>query len=456
MNQRPARFGLHLIVTAALVLVAGAGFLVLMVMGGGISAPGKKYEVKAVLPTVASLVKGSRVTMSGAEVGKVTKVSREGLGAMVELQLTDEAVFPLPKDSTIRLRQHTPVGENYVSIEPGTSPTKLDSGATLPMSSAGDFVDVDEVLSTLSGSTRRRARDLIQSTGAALDGRGGKLNTVIGGVTGTINPTADVVHVAHRDRRQIADLVLKLGQLTAGVGERDAAIRTVADQGLQTVRAVGDKDAALRRLLRELPATLTQVRTTSGTVGRVTDQAAPVLTNLATAIRQVRPAVRLLAPAAQEGRGVVAQLGAAAPQLQRTLSGLRALAGPTVKALPELKRTMCQLNPAVKFLQPYTQDVASFIVGMGSSANSYDAIGHVIRLIPVVSENDLANLPDDVSQGIAKLVRAGLIGKTSPLTFYPIPKPNETGKTAKDLPNATGPLDLAKKGYKYPRVEAEC
>lgn len=456
MNQRPTGFGSHAIVTLTLVAVAVSGFIALMVLGGGISTPGKKYTVKAVMPTVASLVKGSRVTMSGAEVGTVKKVSREGLGAMVELQLTEASVFPLPKDSTIRLRQHTPVGENYVSIEPGKSKTTLSEGSTLPMTQAGDFVDVDQVLSTLSGPTQQRARDLIQGTGRALEGRGGDLNMVLSGVTGTINPTADVVHIAHTDRRQVARLVRQLGRLTAGVGERDEAIRTVANQGLASVRAIGDKDAALRRLLNELPATLTQVRTTSNTVGEVTDKASPVLFNLANAIREVRPAVRSLEPAAQEGRGVVRELGVAAPPLTQTLSRVRALSGPTVKALPALKQTLCQLNPAVEYLKPYTKDVATFVVGMGSSANSYDAIGHVIRLIPVVSENELANLPEGVSQAMFKLLRTGLIGKASPLTFYPYPKPGEVGRTAKDLPVAGGPADIPKTGYKYPRVEAEC
>jgi phospholipid/cholesterol/gamma-HCH transport system substrate-binding protein len=456
MKQRPARFGAHVIVTLTLVVVAASGFVVLMVLGGGISTPGKKYEIRAVMPTVASLVKGSRVTMSGAEVGKVTKVSREGLGAMVELQITKSSVFPLPKDSTIRLRQHTPVGENYVSIDPGTSKATLPEGSTLPMSQAGDFVDVDQVLSTLHGKTQQRARDLIQNTGRALTGRGDDLNKVVGGLTGTIIPTADVVHIAHTDRRQVAALVRQLGQLTAGLGERDEAIGTIANQGLQSVEAIGDKDASLRRLLDELPATLTQVRSTSNTVGNVTDKASPVLDNLATAVREVRPAVRSLQPAAQEGRGVVKDLGAAAPALTQTLSRVRALSGPTVKALPELKKTLCQLNPAVQYLKPYTQDVAAFIVGMGSSANSYDAIGHVIRLIPVVSENEVVNLPDNLSQGMFKLLRTGLIGKATPLTFYPIPKPGEVNLTARDLPSIGGPAELAKSGYKYPRIQAEC
>lgn len=456
MNKQTDRFSSHVAVTLSLVAVAVAGFLGLMVMGGGISLPGKTYEVKAVMPTVSSLIKGSRVTMSGAQVGEVTQVKREGLGAVAKLKLTEKSVFPLPKDSTIRLRQRTPIGENYVSIDPGSSSSTLPDGATVPMSQAEDFVDVDQILSVLNGKTQQRARDLIQSTGGPLKEHGEELNGVIGGLTGTIIPTADVVHIAHKDRQQAAGLVRGLGQLMAGIGERDNAINTVARQGRQTVRAIGEKDDSMKRLVHELPATLSQLRSTSNTVDQVTGRSAPVLDRLAVALREVRPAVRRLQPAAQEGRGVVNQLGPAAPRLEQTLKRLRTLSDPATKALPELRRTMCQLNPAVKYSKPYAQDIAAFIVGMGSSANAYDAVGHAIRLIPVVSENEAANLPADTSQALAKLLRTGLLGKLSPLTYYPIPKPGEVGRTAKDLPSVTSAAGLAASGYKYPRVEAAC
>lgn len=446
----------HAAAALALLVGAVAFFAGCLYLGGGLPSFGKKYEIDAILPTVGSLTPGSRVTMSGAEVGRIKSVERDGLGARVRLELTDDRVYPIAADSTVRLRQHTPVGENYISIDPGRSKRTLPSGAALPVKQAGEFVDVDQVLSTLSGPTQQRARDLIRATGGALDGRGPQLNGLVAGVTGTINPFADVVHTGYEDRRQVSRLVQQLGNLTGAVGERDAAVTTIAGKGLVSLRAIAAKDASVKRTLDVLPATLAQVKTTSGTVGRATDTATPVLANLATALREVRPAVRSLQPAAQEGRGVVAELGATAPKLKGTLSRARKLVDPATEALPQLKQTLCQLNPMVRYLKPYTNDVVSALAGLGSAANSYDAIGHVIRLVPLVSENEVAGLPANLTKDVFTLMNAGILGKTRPLSFNPYPKPGQIGKTDQIKTPISGPEALAKSGYVYPRITADC
>lgn len=456
MRNKIPGFSGHVATVVAAITAATAIVLTLVYLGGGLPTLGKTYELKALVPTAATLAPGSRVTMSGAVVGKVKSVKREGLGAVISMELTDDRVFPVPADSRVRLRQHTPVGENYVSIDPGTSGSKLGSGAMLPISQAGDFVDVDQILSTLSGRTQGRARQLIRSAGSALAGRGDRLNALVGGATGTINPFADVVHVVNTDREQVARLIRGLGGVTAAVGERQDSIATIGRQGLASVRAIGDRDVALRRLLDTLPATLTQVRSTSATLGQVTGQATPVLANLATAVREVRPAVRRLQPAAQEGRGVVRELGAAAPPLQQTLANVRSLSGPAIAALPQVDRTLCQLNPMIRYLKPYTNDAVSAVTALGSSANSYDAIGHVIRLTPVVNEEELVGLPKPVSDAAYTLIHAGLLGKTLPLNYDPFPAPGQIGRTATFTKGIKGPAELAKSGYKYPRVIADC
>ncbi|MCW3010708.1 MAG: Virulence factor Mce family protein [Solirubrobacterales bacterium] len=457
MRRKIPGFSGHLATVLGLVTVAVAIVVGLIYLGGGMPRVGETYRVRALVPTAATLATGSRVTMSGAAVGTVKKVERQGLGAVIDMEITDASVFPIPADSKVKLRQHTPVGENYVSIDPGDADTMLEDGAMLPIDRAGDFVDVDTVLSTLSGKTQARARQLLRSTGAALDHRGERLNELLGNATGTINPFADVIRVVNRDREQVSRLVQQLGNLTAAVGERDEAIETIGRQGLASVRAIGDRDAELRKLLAVLPGTLSQVRETSGTVARVTDRATPVLANLGTAVREVRPAVRRLRPAAQEGRGLVRILGQAAPPLQRTLANVRTLSGPARAAFPQLRRTLCQLNPMVRYLKPYTNDIVSAVGALGSSANSYDAIGHVIRLTPIVNEEELTGLPKPVADAAYELIRAGILSEALPLNYDPYPEPNRIGKPGKRLNDRIkGPAELARSGYQYPRVTADC
>jgi len=324
------------------------------------------------------------------------------------------------------------------------------------MTQASEHVDVDQLLSVLQGQTRGRARQMIQALGASLDGQGKRLNQLLGGTAGAFADGSGVVRVLANDREQVARLVQQLGDVAAAVGDRGAAVTQLGRQALVTFRAVAQRDGDVRRLIDGLPATLGQVRRTTTTVRSVTKRATPVLADLAVAVHQIRPAVRRLRPAAQEGHGVVRELGAAATPLQRTLRRLEALASPLNDALPTVRKTLCQVNPVLRYAEPYMPDVTSFIVGMGSAANSYDALGHLIRLTPIISENTLVGLPANISAAAHTLLHVGLLGKSRSLSWNPYPKPGEMGTSSAAGKSILGPEALAKSGYTYPHINADC
>jgi phospholipid/cholesterol/gamma-HCH transport system substrate-binding protein len=446
------------VVTFVIAVVMALGFLLFYLnLGGGLPSFGSTYQVQALFPTAGSLTGGARVTMAGVKVGTVTAVRRDGIGALVTMQIDDRRVTPIARDSRFTLRERTPVGENYVTIFPGSSSAKLRSGAVLPMTQANDYVDVDQLLSVLQGNTRIRARQLIQGLGGALQGRGGQLNALLGGATGALTSGSHVVALLAGDRAQVSRLVQNLGGVTAAVGQRRADIVVLARQALTSFDAISSRDSALRALLDQLPATLAQVRSTTTTLGAVTRTAAPVLFNLASAVTELKPAVQLLAPAAVEGRTVLDQLAAAAPPLQRTLSRLVALAPPASSALPAVNKTLCQVNPVIGYAKPYTPDIVSFIDGLGSASNSYDGIGHLIRITPIINDNTLVGLPPSVSKAAFTLLHAGLLSKSNALTFDPYPKPGQIGKmAATGKGSILGPSQVPQTAYQYPHVLAAC
>jgi virulence factor Mce-like protein len=445
------------VATFAGAIALALGFLVWYLgLGGGLPSLHKTYRVQALMPTAGSLTAGARVTMAGAKVGRVTAVRRQGMGALVSMQIDDDRVTPIPQDSRIALRERTPVGENYVTLFPGRSRATLPSKGVLPMTQVDEHVDIDQLLSVLQGQTREQARQLIQGVGGALDGRGKRLNTLVGGAAGALSDGSHVVRILADDREQVATLVQQLGELAAAVGDRGAAVTQLGRQGRATFTAIAGRDRELRQLLDQLPSTLSQVRHTTTTVRSVTHRAAPVVANLAVAVRQVRPAVRRLHPAAQVGRGVERELGAAAAPLQRTLTRLRQLSSPLAGALPAVHQTLCEANPVIRYAKPYMPDITSFIVGMGSAANSYDALGHIIRLTPIISENTLVGLPADMSQAAHTLLHSGLLGKSRALSWDPYPAPGAMGKSSAAGKSVLGPEALARTGYKYPRIVADC
>lgn len=445
------------LMTVVVVSFVGLGFIGLsFALGGGLPSGGSSYEVKALLPSSASLARKARVTVAGVQVGKVTKVTRHGVGAIVEMNITDDRVTPLPSDSRAQLRMRTAVGENYLEIVPGHAHTTLAKDAVLAEGSPDDYVDVDKVLSMLRGRSRTGARRLIQGLAAGVDGRGTQLNQTVEGGAGFLRDGSTLVNVLADDRRQTSRLIDGLGSVSSAIGERDGAITELATGGLTTFRAIASRDDALRSILDVLPSTLAQVKATTGTLRSVSATATPVLRDVAAALREVRPAVRTLRPAAGEARGLVAEVGRAAPPLTGTLARVRSLSPPLTAALPAAKGTLCQLNPAVKYLAPYTRDVISLIEGLGSAANSYDATGHLLRLIPIIDENSLVGLPENVSRAAHTLLRAGVLGESVGIDYDPFPKPGLIGKGVADKQHPTlGPSDVPQK-YTYPRITADC
>jgi phospholipid/cholesterol/gamma-HCH transport system substrate-binding protein len=430
----------------------------LMVINNQLSTPGSRYTVRAVLPTAASLAPDSRVTIAGVKVGQVTSIKRVGRGAEVDLQIDDERVTPIPVDSRVTLRMRTPLSENYINITRGSARQNLPSGSTVPAAQTDDYVDVDQILSMLQGTTRQRVRAMLQSTGEALDGRGAQLNRLVGGAASTVTYGSHFMKIAARNRESVRRTVRQLGSVMAAVGEREAAIHEVGHEGLKAMRAVAARDRALRSMLVALPPTLADIRTTMNTVGGVSRTATPVVVNLSAALRDLRPAITNLHPAATRLRGVVLKLGAASPGLTRTLRAVRKLAPPAGRALPQLTKTFCELDPVIRYARPYTDDVIQTIVGLGSGSNAYDALGHTLRMAPTINDSSLVGAPPEINRAAYLLVHSGLFAKTrGALTWDPYPPPGRVGSsTASGRKNIIGPSEVPSTGYKYPRIHADC
>jgi virulence factor Mce-like protein len=446
------------VVFAAVALAIASYVVFLLVTAGGIPKPGSRYAVSAVLPSAgAQLVSGARVTMAGVEVGHVAGVELRGRGAVVKMQLTDASVTPIAAGTRAQLRSRSPLGENYISLIPGPRGKTLPEGATIPLAQAVGSVDVDEVLSMLRGKARQGARQLIGGLGRSVDGQGQQLNTLVGSAAGTIRHGAVVVNALYGERQQISQLVDQLGTVAARVGERDSDLRTIARDGTATFRAIAAQDSDVRKLAQVLPSTLRQVRQTTGKLASTSDVAAPVIDDLARTIALARPAARSLTPAATELRQVVDQLGSASPRLTRLLGALRKVSAPATATLPVVRKTLCQVNPILRYAKPYVGDLMGIITGLGSASNAYDAIGHTVRLAVTINENSLVGLPDSAATAAHNLLHAGLLSQSNGGTYIPFPGPGEGNRTSKDYPQVSGPDEVrAKTGYVYPHITADC
>jgi hypothetical protein len=121
-----------------------------------------------------------------------------------------------------------------------------------------------------------------------------------------------------------------------------------------------------------------------------------------------------------------------------------------------VKTTFCQLNPALRYLLPYTNDILQSAFHLGSGSNSYDATGHLLRLIPVVNENSLSGAPPAILDATRTLLQSGAFLPQKTINYDPFMKPGEIGKIASTGSYPYGPASLKASGYKYPHVTADC
>lgn len=455
----------HGVVVLGFVLTFAALFIYILYQAGAITLFEKTYDLSATVPTADFLAPGARVTAAGAEVGRVVSVSRAGPlspNATIDMELTDSRVFPLPTDSQIQIRTRSQVGENYVNIVVGNAKTTIPDHGSIPLDDAAPFVSTDQVLNILHGRTQQQARMLLQQLGADLLDRGQQLNGTLGGVSTFVQQGVQVLDTLVPQRQAIGRLVDQLGQLTSAIGERTQAIEVTARQGTATLQALAARQAQLAAVLHDLPSLMNAVRTTTGVIGNVSDRATPVVSNLATATAELRPAIAALAPAARDGHTIVTSLRAAIPSLNALLSAAPTAIGYPANGttgllsdLPSIRATFCQLNPALTYLKPYTNDFWSIIPHLGSTSNPYDATGHIVRLVPIINENSLSGAPPFIEQAAHELFSSGLFVPDKVISLDPYPKPGAVGVDVAHAGDPYTPAQFAKT-YTYPRVRAEC
>ena len=456
MNRGLGGFRSHFIVFSVFAIATFAWLFYILREAGTIGGGGYTLTVEA--PTSIALAPGARVTAAGTEVGSILSVERaDELQGHVEIafNIFDDEVSPLPVDSQFQIRTRSQVGEIFVSVDVGDSTETIPDGGAIPFEQVDDVVEVDQILSVLRGKTRERTRTLFSRFGDAIAGRGDELNRTFAGTNRLVPAGTDLFQILHDDRQNVARLVDQLGRVTAAVGERGAAIDTLARDGVGALQAIASRDTSLEELLAELPATLDSVRDASLVVGDVSDRATPVVNNLAIATRDLEPVFRDLVPAARAGRRLLASLERAAPAAN-TLAVSITRAHRLPEVVEPLTRSLCQVNPTLRYVRPHAEGISLILGHLGSASDSYDRTGHLIRLQPILNERSISGAPPAVAAAADLMQTSGLFGISKQIDYSPYMNPGDVGKFT-SVPNGnTNKVDLRNSGYVYPRVRADC
>jgi len=434
----------------AVVVIAVAWSSAWLLSSSSLPKPNGQYHLTAVVPSAEFLGEKASVTIAGLKVGRVTSVSRRDGAARVTLAL-DPKYGPLPRDSRFAVRLRSVVGENYVELTPGRSPSMLPDHGVLAIDQAERYVNVDEILTTLKGQTRVRAREALGGLADGLGGHGSDANRTIGGAAATVEDGAPVTRLLAEQDDQIARLTDDLGVVTRTLGDRGNQIRALSRSGRTTAEVIASRDDAVRSIIDRLPHTLTSVRRATATLATVSGRATPTLRNTGRLLNDLRPAADRLAPAARAGTALVTELDRAATPVTGVVDRLAAAAPVLATAFPKLRSVMCELNPVAEYLRPYAVELGSVLQNMGYANNSYDATGHSARLHLALGMNELKTYDTQTASDIRALAKLGVVSLLN-TAYNPFPEPGKSAETAQP----GDPAGFAEVKKTYPRIKAEC
>lgn len=113
-------------------------FLALRVSGLTMSSMDDSYVLKAHFENLAGLAVRSKVSISGVEVGKVTKISFDNNSSTAEVEMEiNKEVNKIPKDSTASIYTAGLLGEKYIGFSIGAEEVYFKDGDTVHDTTSG-------------------------------------------------------------------------------------------------------------------------------------------------------------------------------------------------------------------------------------------------------------------------------------------------------------------------------
>ena len=423
-----------------------AVFVVLLRMSGESLVPGGGgYQVQAVVPDALGLAVHADVRQAGVRIGEIAEVRERGNTSALLLELDGEHQ-PVYRDARVLVRTKTVAGETYLELDPGRPAAgALPDGGLLPIDRAQEATQIDEILSVLDARRRRQLQRALDGLGRGLDHNGDDLNRLLESSSGVTEYGSPVADVLAQERQHVASLVDSFGRVTRALGDRRDAIRLLVRRSRIAAEAVAARDDQLRATVAELPPFLRQSRATATRLMGFSTAATPVVRDLRLAVQDLVPAVEDLRPAAIAGRRTMRELDRFAVAAAPVLRQLPAFADAAAEFVPPLAGSLRQANPLLAYLAPYWRELSSFLAIVGAGTEMTDEIGHLGRIMPLVSRS---SVPGTLSPAEEELLEAfneslGQIGESVDTRgVNPYPAPGEAG-----LPKPfTGD---------YPRLEAE-
>ena len=241
----------------AVLLIAGAGFLVRQVFFSPIT-------ITAYFPTATAIYPGDGVRVAGVEVGTIDKI--EAAGTQAKMTLKVDRSVPVPADAKAVIVAQNLVAARYVQLTPayrsGGGPTMAD-GAVIPSDRTAVPVEWDEVKTQLTrlatelgpqaGSSGTSVSRFIDSAANAMDDNGVKLRQTLAQLSGAARIFAE-------GSGNIVDIITNLQIFVTALRDSKQQIVMFENRLASLTSVVNDSRSDLDAALSDLSVAMGEVQ----------------------------------------------------------------------------------------------------------------------------------------------------------------------------------------------------
>jgi phospholipid/cholesterol/gamma-HCH transport system substrate-binding protein len=235
------------------------------------------YDLRVQVPNANRLIATDEVRIGGVRVGQVASVSARLSSngrpyAVLGLALSPSTA-PLAVDTRVSVQSSSLLGQTYVDLRPGQSPSKLASGGTLPLRDATGTVELTDLLDVFDRATSAAIQRTIGNLGASFAGRGAALNDTIGSLARLLPPftmlstelASPASHLAgflngyEMFAGALAPVASQLGDLVAGASTTFGAVASVRPELGAAIDALPPAESATTDALHRLSGPLSSL-----------------------------------------------------------------------------------------------------------------------------------------------------------------------------------------------------
>ncbi len=240
-----ARVGLLVLISAAILV-----FTVFYMTSVGLR--GQYVEYKTYLKFVGGLDAGAPVRYGGLQVGRIRRLGVSPSDpTRIEISLAVKRDTPVRADSRATLSQLGFIGENYLEIQPGSSPTPLPPGSVIPSEETQDMA----ALMRKANALMEQARPLVADLHKNLNQVSAQVETLLANlqqVTGPAN-RAHLNGILRETDQMIARTSPKIDNITTNLQNASGKI----DPLMADLRAT---EAKVDKLIAELNSVMAENR----------------------------------------------------------------------------------------------------------------------------------------------------------------------------------------------------